>query len=80
MDSEHEANSFGDFLDRFFALQEDAKQYGITSVVCLEEHDPFAKDTGVAPMYVGTLTTAVGLVDRARFAFLKDGDEMKRLE
>lgn len=75
---DNEPNGFADFCERFYALQEEAKGYGIQSVVCLEESDPFQGDTGTCHQYVGSLSLAIGLVERARFSFLEDTSERRR--
>lgn len=60
-----ETNSVEDFNERFFALQEEARSYGISSLVCLNESDRLSNSDYRSVNYCGGLTVCIGLAQVA---------------
>lgn len=59
-------NGFEDFWQRFSDLQDEAKTYGVASIVILHEYDPIAKDTGHFIRYTTGLDLGIGLCEVAK--------------
>lgn len=57
-----EPNSYEDYVERFQALQAEAKSYGIVSVVSIMEPNPISGEDWRWSSYQGGLVTCIGMV------------------
>lgn len=71
-------NSLEDFSDRFDALMEEAKGYGIESACVLLDDNPISGNTGHHSMWNGCAFRALGAVSILRMSLAKtiDGSEV----
>ena len=64
--SGNKENSLSDFEERFVALMDEARSYGVDSVVLLHENDPLAEHCTRVSLWRGSSVLAMGLVETMR--------------
>jgi hypothetical protein len=68
-------NDFEDFCKRFWNLQEDAKSYGIETVVGFHQSDHLGEETLTSTQFCGSKTVAIGMMDVAKHNLLNRESE-----
>ncbi len=65
-------NSFDDFFDRFDALVNEAKKYGIESVVIVMDNDPLKDCTVMRTVRHGHFYGAIGALEQLKHQLLSE--------
>lgn len=65
-------NDLDAFQKRFLALQEEARQYGLVSVVVLGENNPLGDSDEVVYQSSGNYAASLGLVTFAQAQMIRD--------
>ena len=73
--AEHEKNSLEDFSERFVALMDEAKAFGIRSLVVINDNDMLSDEETKQAIYRGGWANAIGLSEYAKDFLMSSGRE-----
>jgi hypothetical protein len=69
-------NDLNDFIAKFCKLMEEAKSYGLDSVICLSETNLIGEETSTYINYMGNQNACLGLMCKAQQVFLNRCKEL----